>query len=128
MGYSERFGVTCSDFNFKPLSDPNAPGTQTPVYDATTGKLAGVCGSMCAESGMPDPAKAMNQTRHAKNSLLWLQWLWRSNELPDPARFLTGTIGGDVCYGRPGQVYEIKPGQTSICDVKSDIPGKPPTA
>jgi len=130
-GYAERFGVMYNDFNFKSLSDPNAPNTATPVYNAATGSLEGSCGIDCAMTGMPNPATAMNQTRHAKNSLLWLQWLWRSNEIPDPARFLTGSVGGDVCYGAPGSTYAPNPSApdaTVTCDVKSDIPGKPPAS
>ena len=125
-GYTERFGVMYNDFNFQPLSDLNAPTQATPVYNAQTGKLDGTCGIVCAEAGMPNPATAMNQTRHAKNSLLWLQWLWRSSEIPDPARFLTGSIGGDVCYGAPGSTYIVSGGKTVPCDVKSSVPGEPP--
>ncbi len=61
-----------NDFNFQSLSDLNAPTQATPVYNAQTGKLDGTCGIVCTEAGMPNPATAMNQTRHAKNSLLWL--------------------------------------------------------
>jgi len=128
-GFSERFGVMYNDFKFKSLSDPNAPGMDTPVYDAATGKLEGTCGIACAMTGMPDPAAAMNQTRHAKNALLWLQWLWRSSVIPDPARFLTGTIGGDVCYGASGSTYAPNPAAASdtvTCDLHSDVPGLPP--
>ena len=106
-GYSERFGVMYNEFSFKPLSDNNAPQPSTPVYNAHTGRLDGVCGSTCAMADVPNPFTAVNQTRHAKNSLLWLQWLWRSNEIPDPSRFLTSTVGGDVCYGRSGTVYVV---------------------
>ena len=121
MGYSERFGAMFNDFNFS--SDPNAPDAATPVYDFASGKVVGTCGARCSEAGVPDPSSAYRQTRHAKNSLLWMQWLWQLNELPDPARFLASTIGGDVCYG-VGQ-YTVS-GQTVDCALSSDLPGPAP--
>jgi len=120
-GYSERFGVMYNDFNFG--TDPNAPGPKTPVYQAKTGKVEGVCGVECLENGIPDPVTAINQTRHAKGALLWLQWLWRGSQIPSPERFLASSIGGDVCYGTG--TYTVS-SHTYKCALKSDIPGEPP--
>jgi len=105
LGYSERFGITWNDFAFgEPFADENAPNQETPVYDANSGKISGPCGNACVYGNgnmaqMPDPKRAYNQTRHPKNSALYLQWIWQSNTLVNPARFLAGSIGGDVCYG-----------------------------
>lgn len=95
------------------------------MYDPATGAIKGTCGLPCSMTHVPDPSKGMGQTRHAKNSLLWLQWLWRSSELPDPSRFLASTIGGDVCYGDAGTAYPVS-GQAADCAPTSAVPGKPP--
>jgi hypothetical protein len=86
------------------FADPNSPDTETPVYDANTGTISGLCGDKCIYGNgnmaqNPDPKMAYNQTRHPKNSALYLQWIWQSNTLVDPATFLAGSIGGDICYG-----------------------------
>ena len=88
-------GTMYTDFNF--TTDPNAPNASTPVYDATTGRLSGTCGLKCSEAGQPDPASAYKQTRHAKNSLLWLQWLWQTNALPVRRDIPSPTA--DACHG-----------------------------
>jgi len=105
LGYSERFGITWNNFEFnEPFADPNSPNTETPVYDANTGAISGPCGDKCIYGNgnmaqNPDPNMAYNQTRHPKNSALYLQWIWQSNTLVNPATFLAGSIGGDICYG-----------------------------
>jgi hypothetical protein len=105
LGYSERFGINWNDFQFgEGFADPNSPNTETPVYDAGTGKISGPCGDKCIFGNgnlarTPSPDLAANQTRHAKNSALYLQWIWQSGTVVNPARFLAGSIGGDVCYG-----------------------------
>jgi len=122
-GYSERFGVMFNDFRFG--HDPNAPDPATPVYNAQTGKLDGTCGIECAYNGIPsaNATTAYGQTRHAKGALLFLQWLWRSSELPSPNRWLSASVGGDVCYGEG--TYTVS-SQTFQCALTSDVPGPPP--
>jgi len=121
-GYSERFGMMYNEFNFD--KDPNAPTPDTPVYDPKTGNLTGTCGIACAKSSLPSASMALKQTRHAKNSLFFMQWLWRTGVLPDPARFLASSIGGDVCYGEGS--YHSSTGDVK-CATSSDVPGLPPT-
>lgn len=128
LGYSERFGVSWTDFMFG--TDPNAPNVDTPVYDANAGKISGKCGDACIfgngnQARQPDPAKAMNQTRHSKNALMYLQWIWQSNYVVNPALFLTGGIGGDICYGEG--TYNSADGATVACHYKhDDAPGAVP--
>jgi len=122
-GYLERFGTQFADL--QPGADPNSPGADARIYDAPTGKLGDKCGVRCLLTATPSAAGAPAQTRHAKNSLLWLQWLWRSTELPDPSRFLASTIGGDVCYGPSGAPYDVS-NQHSVCGNASTVPGPPP--
>lgn len=122
-GYTEKFGLMFADLALG--DDPDSPGPDAPMYNPHTGALEGKCGARCLVTSTPAKGAASSQTRHAKNSLLWLQWLWRSGELPDPSRFLSSTIGGDICYGDPGRSYVVS-GQHSICDNSSSIPGLPP--
>eukprot|EP00121_Abeoforma_whisleri_P013093 Awhi_evm1s12085 len=68
-GYHERFGVIFDDFNFchetdieNPNCDPNAPNSETPVYDSNTGDLSKKCGNSCLMTEVPDPATSRNQT------------------------------------------------------------------
>jgi beta-glucosidase/6-phospho-beta-glucosidase/beta-galactosidase len=124
-GYSERFGTLYADLQFG--DDPNSPTPESPMYDASTGQLSGTCGIKCTLSSKPAPSLGMNQTRHAKNSALWLQWLWRSGTLPDPAPFLAGSMGNDVCYGDAGTTYSVN-NQVVACAPTSEIPGMPPAA
>mmetsp|Transcript_2164 Transcript_2164/g.5334 ORF Transcript_2164/g.5334 Transcript_2164/m.5334 type:complete len:700 (+) Transcript_2164:88-2187(+) len=121
-GYAERFGCLYNEFQFG--ADPNSPSPESPVYVADQGVIDGVCGSSCEDAnvGKPAPVGAYNQTRHAKNSILWLQWVWESNSMVDQSRFLASTIGGDVCYGE-GEYNGVK------CSLSSTIPGPaPPSA
>jgi len=112
MGYNERFGIMYNTFNF--AVDPNSPQADTPVYNAADGTMAKKCGVACLINAQPDPVSASNQTRHVKNSLLWMQSVWKSGELPDPAPLLTSTIGGDICYGHGSYTAS---GQTVECSV-----------
>merc|ERR1712130_748036 len=98
MGYTERFGLVYNDYNY--TTDTNSPGEDSPVYDANSGKITGKCGLPCRLNAQPDPTYASRQTRHVKNSLLWMQSVWRSGELTDPSSLLASTVGGDICYGR----------------------------
>jgi len=67
----------------------------------------------------------MNQTRHSKNALMYLQWVWQSNHVVNPARFLAGGIGGDVCWGEG--TYDSADGATVACHYKhDDVPGAVP--
>eukprot|EP00812_Abedinium_dasypus_P008511 NODE_2267_length_965_cov_295.404396.p3 GENE.NODE_2267_length_965_cov_295.404396~~NODE_2267_length_965_cov_295.404396.p3 ORF type:complete len:228 (+),score=54.01 NODE_2267_length_965_cov_295.404396:151-834(+) len=118
-GYSERFGVLFNDFRFG--ADPDAPNSSTPVYDPRQPGVVRVCGSQCNISGIPEAGlhARSQQTRHAKNTFLWLQWVWKVNSLVDPARFLAGSIGGDVCYGNSTESSETH------CALPSDF-GEPP--
>jgi len=123
-GYSERFGMLYADFQAG--DDPNAPGPDSPVYDIHTGKVSGTCGVGCSLAAKPAPATAKGQTRHAKNSALWLQWLWQGKgTLPDPASLLASSVGNDICYGDKGTTYTVDL-QTVPCAPTSDLPGPPP--
>jgi len=115
MGYTERFGIMYNDFNY--TTDTNSPGADSPVYDATAGTISKTCGLPCRLNGQPDPIYASGQTRHVKNSLLWMQSLWKSGELPDPSPLLASTVGGDVCFGRGN--YTVS-GQTVRCHGADD--------
>jgi len=108
-GYSERFGTVWNDFNFG--TDHDSPGMANPIYfngAGDSGKIGTdgtLCGTNCSggASGVPSvkpsPTGAFGQTRHPKNTALWLQRVWESNALVDASRFLAATLGGDVCYG-----------------------------
>ncbi|KNC75459.1 hypothetical protein SARC_12014 [Sphaeroforma arctica JP610] len=111
-GYRERFGVLYDEFNFchvedieNPNCDPNSPTTETPVYDSSTGDYSERCGNTCLFSEQPDPTTAIDQTRHPKNSLLWLTEVWKSQKLVDPGTFLFASKAGDICYGPEGTTY-----------------------
>lgn len=114
MGYTERFGLVYNDFKFG--VDPNGPGADTPVYNAKDGTMSENCGLPCVINAGPTAA---GQTRHAKNTILWMRSLWKSGELPDPAPFLTSTPGGDICYGH-GTITVS--GQTVECSLDPYIP------
>merc|ERR1712113_199396 len=123
MGYTERFGIMYNDFNY--TRDCNSPSEESPVYEASDGSITKTCGLPCRLHAQPDPAYAMGQTRHVKNSLLWMQSLWKSGELPDPARFLASTVGGDICFGNGN--YTVS-GQTVRClgnDVAASLASSP---
>jgi hypothetical protein len=126
LGYSERFGINWNDFQFgEGFADPNSPNTETPVYDANAGLISGPCGDKCIFGNgnlarTPSPDLAINQTRHAKNSALYLQWIWQSNTVVNPARFLAGSIGGDVCYGTGVYNGNVQ------CSFEPDSPGSVP--
>jgi beta-glucosidase/6-phospho-beta-glucosidase/beta-galactosidase len=123
-GYTERFGVLYTDYNAG--EDDNSPTPESPVYDINTGVVSGKCGVACSLAAKPDPSKAMTQTRHAKHSALWLQWLWQSKGvLPDPSPLLASSIGSDVCYGKAGTTYTVD-GATVDCAPTSNLPGPPP--
>ena len=98
MGYSERFGCLWVDLHFG--EDPNAPTTvpwsafqnalpskpcpavceahsahvliceESPIYNAYSGRLDGVCTECGAAGVKPGYAEASFQTRHIKNSVL----------------------------------------------------------
>jgi len=135
LGYSERFGITWNDFGFgAPFADVNAPNTETPVYNADAGEIQGVCGDACIYGNgnmaqNPDPERAYNQSRHPKNSALYLQWIWQSNTVVDPSIFLAGTVGGDVCYGE-GTYSDVGSGATGAVqcgfDNARNVPGPVP--
>jgi len=133
LGYSERFGINWNDFQWgTPFADPNAPDQQTPVYNAQSGAIDGLCGDACVYGNgnlaqSPDPKRALNQTRHAKNSALWLQWVWQSGAVVNPGRFLAGSIGEDVCYGH-GTYNDAGTGAVgpTQCKFDWDVPGTVP--
>ncbi|KNC76787.1 hypothetical protein SARC_10731 [Sphaeroforma arctica JP610] len=111
-GYHERFGVMYDEFNFchvkdinNPNCDPNSPTPDTPVYDAATGDSSALCGNTCLFSEQPDPSTSINQTRHPKNSLLWLTEVWKSQTVVDPGTYLWATKASDICYGPDGTTY-----------------------
>jgi len=121
-GYNERFGCLWTDFNFG--EDPNSPGASASIYDAEKGYLTTPCGAQCSgNKNVPAAAKekAYAQTRHAKDSILWLQWVWQSNALADPARFLAASIGTDICYGEG-----VYPPTGANCSLSSPLPGPAP--
>jgi len=122
MGYSERFGVIWNDFLFD--VDPDAPNETTPVFDPHQGRVTGPCGMACVLgngnlASQPGPRNAYQQTRHPKNTALWLQWVWETNTVVDPARFLASSIGGDICYGE-GTYNGVS------CALNSTLPGPAP--
>merc|ERR1712048_451942 len=138
LGYSERFGITWNDFGFplvgEGFADPNSPNAETTVYNADAGEIQGKCGDACIFGNgnmaqTPDPKKAYNQTRHPKNSALYLQWVWQSNTVVDPSIFLAGTVGGDVCYGE-GTYSDAGSGATGSVqcgfDNSKNVPGPVP--
>ena len=120
-GFVERFGLSFADYRFGSGSDPNAPNASTPVYDADTGQLREwPCGRRCSEAEQPNPQWAYEQTRHAKNSMLWMQWLWETNTLPvHAAPEATPPVGlspyslVDVCFSTlhpgPCPIHRIHP-------------------
>jgi len=120
-GYAERFGTLYNEFNYG--ADPNSPGPNTPIYQPETGEVSGVCGAECSDDNVGKPAAvgAYGQTRHAKNSILWLQWVWETNTVVDHSQFMSSTIGGDVCYGE-GEYNGV------ACSLSSDIPGPAPAS
>ena len=84
MGYSERFGVIWNDFLVD--VDPDAPDETRPVFDAHQGKVIGPCGMACVLgngnlASQLGPRNACQQTRHPKNTALWLQWVWETNNV-----------------------------------------------
>jgi len=101
-GYLERFGVVFTDFQFG--QDPNSPNPDTPVYNPFSDSFDGPCGVACATSQIPDPSLSSKQTRLPKNSALWLQQVWKTGALADPAYFETSVVGASVAYaGRRGR-------------------------
>mmetsp|Transcript_94327 Transcript_94327/g.262487 ORF Transcript_94327/g.262487 Transcript_94327/m.262487 type:complete len:705 (+) Transcript_94327:94-2208(+) len=121
-GFAERFGNLWTDFNCG--QDPNAPEPSTPIYHPDGPTVNGQCGSACLEENVckPDPTKAANQTRHPRNTIFWMQWVWQTNAVVDYAPFLAGTIGGDVCYGTGVYQGEVQ------CALSSPLPGPAPAA
>merc|ERR1712039_551355 len=89
--------------------DENSPNADTPVYDPHDGTMTRKCGQACVR---PQPL-SNGQTRHAKNSLLWMMQIWKTNQLPDPMPFLASTEGGDICYGHG--TYKAVDGQQVKC-------------
>jgi len=135
-GYRERFGLLFNDFNYcdapetttrlpgstpdssgasSTSCDPNAPGTATPVYDPHTGRVGAACGADCLRTGVPDPNRARQQTRHTKNSLAWLVEVWATNQLPDPTRYLF-MAGQRKCWGEGSYAAA---GYTAHCSMRA---------
>merc|ERR1711971_363192 len=110
MGFTERFGMMYDDFTAG--VDENSPNADTPVYNPHDGTMTRKCGQACVR---PQPL-SNGQTRHAKNSLLWMMQIWKTNQLPDPMPYLASTEGGDICYGHGtytvnNQVGKCTPGE-----------------
>jgi len=97
MGYSERFGCLWVDLQFG--EDPNAPTAASPIYNAYSGKLDGVCTECDAPNVKPGAANAQKQTRHIKNSILLLMSLWKNNALPSFEEFFAAATAPDICFG-----------------------------
>jgi len=97
MGYSERFGCLWVDLQFG--EDPNAPTAASPIYNAYSGKLDGVCTECDAPNVKPGAANAQKQTRHIKNSILLLTSLWKNNALPSFEEFFAAATAPDICFG-----------------------------
>jgi beta-glucosidase/6-phospho-beta-glucosidase/beta-galactosidase len=112
-GYSERFGVTFSDFNFSPVGssagapnggDVNSSGVNSSGVNSSgvnssgvnssrelSGRKAGISAQLSGNSSRKaqdlsstwEPT-AGRQIRTRKESSCWLEAVWRSNQLVDP--------------------------------------------
>jgi len=100
-GFDERFGVTFNDFKFG--EDPNSPGPESPVYDAKFGAITGECGIDCLKTKIPDPSRALSQTRYAKSSALFLMDLWKTGRMTNPHRYLVTSVGEEIGTFQPTQ-------------------------
>eukprot|EP00121_Abeoforma_whisleri_P011898 Awhi_evm1s10980 len=68
---------------------------------------------------VPDPATSRNQTRHPKNSMLWLLEVYHTQTIVDPSNYLYRTKGGDICFGPEGTSYTKSWMYSSECSFKS---------